>query len=139
MNKQLPSPSDSELIGLTLGGQRDAFGELVRRYQNRLFNGLVQILRCEVEAEDAVQEAFILALTKLNTFKGNSQFFTWLYRIGYNVAVTRIRRRKPNVSMEGQSPEFQLQFPDDVPMPDAGIIERERASQLMKALGPNVR
>ena len=95
---------------------------------------MVQILRSEVEAEDTVQEAFILALTKLHTFKGNSQFFTWLYRIAYNVAATRLRRRKPNVSIDGMSPEFRLQIAGDVVMPEDGMIDRERAGQLMQAL-----
>ena len=134
MNETSARHNDDLLIELTLGGDRDAFGQLVRKYQDRLFNGMVQILRNEAEAEDTVQEAFILALTRLNTFRGKSGFFTWLYRIAYNVAVTRIRRRKPAVSIENPSEDFQLQLPDDQLMPDAGLLQRERASQLMQAL-----
>lgn len=128
------NPSDEQLIALTLNGQRESFGELVRKYQNRLYNGMVHILRNETEAEDTVQEAFILALTKLSTFKGNSQFFTWLYRIAYNVAVTKMRRRKPTVSIENQEVDLKLQLPDGQPAPDAGLIDSERAQLLMTAL-----
>ena len=135
MNEKLTTHSDDQLIERTLGGQKDAFGALVRKYQNRLYNGMVQMLRNETEAEDTVQEAFILALTKLNTFKGNSQFYTWLYRIAYNVAVSRMRRRKPTVSIENQEADLKLQIPDDdQPMPEASMVKAEQAEQLMTAL-----
>ena len=135
MNEKLATLSDDQLIERTLGGQQNAFGALVRKYQNRLYNGMVQMLRNETEAEDTVQEAFILALTKLHTFKGNSQFYTWLYRIAYNVAVTRMRRRKPTVSIENQEAESKLQIPDDdQPMPESSMVKAEEARQLMMAL-----
>jgi len=135
MNNQSAKQRDDQLIRRTLGGQREAFGELVRRYQDRLYNSMVQILRQEAEAEETVQEAFILALTKLDSFRGNSGFYTWLFRIAYNVAITRIRKRKPIASLENSSAESCLQLPSDLPAPDAGLLERERAEQLMQALG----
>ena len=134
MNENSAKQCDDHGIALTLEGDRDAFGSLVRKYQDRLYNGMVQIMRNESEAEDAVQEAFILALTKLHTFQGKSGFFTWLYRIAYNVAISRLRRRKPTISLENQATETQLQLPGDQPMPDEGMMRRERASQLMQAL-----
>lgn len=134
MNEISAKQVDDQLIELTLAGDREAFGGLVRRYQDRLHNGMVQILRNETDAEDTVQEAFILALTKLHTFQGRSGFFTWLYRIAYNVAVTRMRQRKPTVSISGTAAEFELSLPATEPMPDAGILQRERAEQLMRAL-----
>jgi RNA polymerase sigma-70 factor (ECF subfamily) len=134
MNEIPAGYDDQQLIRLTLDGDRDAFGGLVRRYQDRLYNSMVHILRNEAEAEDSVQEAFILALTKLDTFRGQSGFFTWLYRIAYNVAVTRIRRRKPTLSIENAHGELRLDLPGDQPLPDAGLLKRERAEQLMQAL-----
>ena len=126
---------DSQLIQATLDGSSEAFGELIRKYQDRLYNGMVQVLRNEVEAEDVVQEAFILAFTKLSSFHGNSAFFTWLYRIAYNVAITRLRRKKPTVSLENRDRETQLQLPSDQPAPDEGLHKAEQAQQLMDALG----
>ena len=134
MNKNFAEHRDDDLIDQTLEGQQEAFGALVRKYQDRLYNGMVQILRNEAEAEDAVQEAFILALTKLQSFQRKSGFFTWLYRIAYNVAISRLRKRKPTVSIENQVPEVRLQVPGNQPRPDAGLIESERANQLMQAL-----
>lgn len=134
MNKQLARQPDDQLIARTLEGDREAFGDLVRKYQDRLFNGMVQILRHEAEAEDTVQEAFILALTKLDSFRGKSGFYTWLFRIAYNVAITRIRKRKPTTSLENPTTQLQLQLPSALPAPEAGMVQQERAQQLMQAL-----
>ena len=127
--------NDDQLIQATLGGSREAFGHLVRKYQDRLFNGMVQITRDPVEAEDVVQEAFINAFTKLSSFRGKSAFFTWLYRIAYNVAISRMRKKKPTVSLGGQDESKALQLPGDEPAPDAGMQSEEQAKQLMQALG----
>lgn len=127
--------SDDQLIQATLGGSREAFGHLVRKYQDRLFNGMVQITRDPVEAEDVVQEAFINAFTKLSSFHGKSAFFTWLYRIAYNVAISRMRKKKPAVSLGSRDEANQLQLPDDGPGPDEGLENEEQAAQLMQAMG----
>ena len=81
-----------------------------------------------------VQDAFVLALTRLSSFKGNSQFYTWLYRIAYNVAITRLRRKKPTVSIEGKEEGAKLDFAGDVEAPDDRLQSQERASQLMQAM-----
>ncbi|MEL7498630.1 MAG: sigma-70 family RNA polymerase sigma factor [Planctomycetota bacterium] len=125
---------DSELIRQTLDGDKSAFGVLIRRYQNRLFNSMVHILRSETDAEDAVQDAFVLAFTKLSTFKGKSQLFTWLYRIAYNVAVTRMRQRKPVVSLDGKPDQSRMDFPDPGPAPDDRMHRGEQVSELNRAL-----
>jgi RNA polymerase sigma-70 factor (ECF subfamily) len=126
---------DQQLIRSSIAGHKEAFGQLVLKYKDRLFNGMVQILRSEAEAEDVVQDAFLLAFTKLETFKGNSAFFTWLYRIAYNVAVTRIRRRKPTVSLSGKSENSgPMDFADTGPAPGDRIEQQEKVYQLNKAL-----
>ena len=128
---------DQVLISQTLEGQTSAFGELVRKYQNRLFNGMVHMLRNEAEAEDVVQDAFILALTRLETFHGNSAFFTWLYRIAYNVAVSRIRRRKPTVSLTANANDDSrsFDFEGNAPPPDDRMSRSEDVEQLQNAMG----
>lgn len=130
---------DQVLISQTLAGQTSAFGELVRKYQNRLFNGMVHMLRNEAEAEDVVQDAFILALTRLETFHGNSAFFTWLYRIAYNVAVSKIRRRKPTVSLTANDNDNDdsrsFDFEGNAPPPDDRMSRSEDVEQLQNAMG----
>ncbi len=135
VNKTSTREDDQRLIKLTLEGQLDAFGDLIHKYQNRLFNGMVHVIRSESEAEDVVQDAFILAMTRLDSFKGNSQFYTWLYRIAYNVAITKLRRRKPTVSLQGKDDSAKVDFPGNVDAPDERMQGQERASQLMQAMG----
>ena len=135
VNKTSTREDDQRLIKLTLEGQLDAFGHLIHKYQNRLFNGMVHVIRSESEAEDVVQDAFILAMTRLDSFKGNSQFYTWLYRIAYNVAITRLRRRKPTVSLTGKDDSAKMDFAGDIDAPDERMQGQERASQLMLAMG----
>lgn len=136
MNKSSVPNSDQVLISQTLEGRSEAFGDLVRKYQNRLYNGMVHMLRNEAEAEDVVQDAFIRALTKLDTFHGNSGFYTWLYRIAFNVAVSRIRRRKPTVSLTVSNDESrQMEFEGNAAAPDERMSRSEDVCRLQDALG----
>ena len=82
---------DARIIEQVLNGETVAFEGLVRAYQNRLFNSLVHSLGCPEEAEDVAQEAFVKSFSKLATFKQNSSFYTWLYRIAMNIAISRHR------------------------------------------------
>jgi len=134
MNNPRAKHEDREWICQTIDGDTESFGFLVRKYQDRLYNGMVQILRNESEAEDVVQDAFVLAFSKLDSFQGQSAFFTWLYRIAYNVAITRLRRRKRGVSLDGDDSRVRLDFPDSGPLPNDSIEKREEAIQLYDAL-----
>src|SRR3954453_22648451 len=72
---------DASLIAATLSGETAAFGQLVGRYQDRLYNSLLRVLSSSEDAADIVQDAFLQAYRKLGSFRGGSQFYTWLYRI----------------------------------------------------------
>ena len=91
---------DRRLILECLGGQTEAFGELVRRYQDRLFHAVLRIVDNPDDALDAVQDAFINAYVSLASFKGDAEFYTWLYRIAFNTAVSLKRRRRMLVSLD---------------------------------------
>ena len=65
-----------------------AFGQLVRRYQDRLYNTVYRLVDNAEDAQDVVQEAFLNAYQSLDSFKGDSLFFTWLYRIAVNTAIS---------------------------------------------------
>lgn len=91
---------DRRLIADCLKGRTDAFGELVRRYQDRLYNSVARLLDSSEDAQDIVQEAFIHAYQSLHSFKGDSEFFTWLYRIAFNAAISLKRRRKVTFSLD---------------------------------------
>src|SRR5207245_7332941 len=87
------------LITDCLKGQTAAFGELVRRHQDRLFNTVFRLLDNAEDAQDVVQEAFLHAYESLDRFKGDAQFFTWLYRIAVNSAISLKRKQRKFVSL----------------------------------------
>ena len=123
---------DAQLIDEALAGNSAAFGRLVTKYQDRLYNTLVHVVGSTDEAYDAVQDAFVQAFLKLESFHRNSAFYTWLYRIAFNLAISRRRRRKPASSIE-QARELTGSEPlsrDDAPTFLAayqrkGIYERD--------------
>jgi RNA polymerase sigma-70 factor (ECF subfamily) len=84
---------DAQLIAQALAGQTAAFGQLVQKYQDRLYNTVVHVAGNAEDAKDIVQEAFVQAFLKLESFHGASAFYTWLYRIAFNLAATHRRRR----------------------------------------------
>jgi len=85
---------DRTLIAHALGGDTAAFGELVHRHQDRLYNTVYRLLDNAEDAQDVVQEAFLNAYQSLRLFKGDAQFFTWLYRIAVNSAISLRRKRR---------------------------------------------
>jgi RNA polymerase sigma-70 factor, ECF subfamily len=85
---------DLKLIADCLKGDTAAFGELVSRHQDRLYNTVLRLLDNSEDARDVVQEAFLHAYQSLHSFKGDARFFTWLYRIAVNTAITLKRKRK---------------------------------------------
>ena len=91
---------DAALIEQALGGRPAAFGQLVLKYQDRLYNTVYHVVGNAEDAKDVVQDAFVQAFVKLETFRQTGAFFGWLYRIAFNVAATRHRRRHPTVSVE---------------------------------------
>jgi RNA polymerase sigma-70 factor, ECF subfamily len=88
------SLSDIELIRLVQQGQKSAFDLLVRRYQQKVFHLVMRYVRDTMEAEDVTQEAMIKAYRALPGFRGDSAFYTWLYRIAINTAKNRLTSAK---------------------------------------------
>ena len=122
--------NDSELIHSTLDGRTEAYGELVIRHQDRLFRMIFQLTGDRQEAEDIAQETFVQAYVKLESFHGASAFFTWLYRIAFNLTVSRSRKKRPTISVDvarekGSEPEADT--------PEVGTdMEQAEDVQLLK-------
>src|SRR5580765_1267588 len=89
--------SDLELVKRAQRGERGAFDLLVLRYQHKVVKLVARLLRDPTEAEDVAQEAFVKAYRALGSFRGDSAFYTWLYRIAVNTARNSIasRQRRP--------------------------------------------
>ena len=94
------SSDDLRLINKCREGDTAAFGELVSRYQDRLFNTVLRLVSNAEDARDVVQEAFMHAYQSLHTFKGDSLFFTWLYRIAMNTAISMKRKQRPTARIQ---------------------------------------
>ena len=125
---------DAELIAATLAGHSDAFGRLVTKYQDRLYNTLVHVVGSTEEAEDVAQDAFVQAFLKLKSFKGHSAFFTWLYRIAFNVAISQRRKHKSTLSIDQQREASGQEPHDPIAAPTERIERVERVEQVRSAL-----
>lgn len=88
------SVSDARLIELVRQGERDAFGDLVRRYENRLISVIRRFVRDWETARDLAQEGFLKAYERLDQFDPSRRFAPWLFRIGVNVALDHLRKTK---------------------------------------------
>lgn len=85
---------DSHLISSVLAGQASAFAVLVDKYKGTAFNVAFQITGNKLDAEEVAMDAFVKVYRSLPTFKGDAKFSTWLYRIVYNTAISRTRKKK---------------------------------------------
>ncbi|MCB9030315.1 MAG: sigma-70 family RNA polymerase sigma factor [Deltaproteobacteria bacterium] len=78
---------EKTLVARATNGDRDAFRILVEKYQSRIYSMVYGIVRSKEDAEDLVQESFVKAYFSLKKFRGDSSFYTWLYRIAYNMTI----------------------------------------------------
>jgi RNA polymerase sigma-70 factor, ECF subfamily len=85
--------SDAEVVGRVVAGERALFEVLMRRYNQRVYRAIRSILRNEQEAEDTMQQAYLLAYTHLADYAGASSFSTWLLRIAVNEAFASLRKQ----------------------------------------------
>ena len=85
---------DLSLVNACRAGQTEAFGDLVRKYQDRLYPTILRLVGSPEDAQDVLQDAFIRAFEKLEQFHGESSFYTWIYRIAVNLALSGHRKRQ---------------------------------------------
>ena len=86
--------TDADIIQSVLSGDKDAYAELVRRHHVRVLAVCGHLLQIPSEAEDAAQDVFVLAYKRLSSFRGDSAFSTWMYRIATNYCLDLLRKRK---------------------------------------------
>ncbi len=131
------SPDDRLLIDACRAGKSEAFGILVRRYQDRLYPTLLRLTGRAEDACDLLQDAFLRAFEKLDRFQGGSSFYTWVYRIAVNLALSeRRRRRVADRVMAALRPERLDQAGDPTQSDPTLPVERaERETLIQQALG----
>lgn len=125
---------DAELIAQTLAGHTTAFGKLVLKYQDRLYNTVLHVVGGPEDARDVVQEAFVQSFVKLDTFQHSSAFYTWLYRIAFNVAASHRRRKRPMISVEYVRQLGGAEPTDPGARPDDRLAQSERNQCVRDAL-----
>jgi RNA polymerase sigma-70 factor (ECF subfamily) len=128
------SGDDNRLITECLRGRSEAYGELVRRYQDRLYNTVYRLLDNAEDAQDVVQEAFLSAYQSLAGFKGDSLFFTWLYRIAINTAISLKRKQRVAVSISAGSQVPEPVDGSEYGQPGHALEQAEEERRLQNAL-----
>jgi RNA polymerase sigma-70 factor (ECF subfamily) len=133
--------TDESIIKQLLEGNRDIYRELVEKYQPMIFRTCMGFLHHKEEAEDLTQEVFIQAYQALSTFKGNSSFSTWIYRIAVNASLNKVRKTTKNKLLQRfesfiggeKSKNFELPIPENE-NPEAILIMDEHRAWVQKAL-----
>lgn len=104
--KVMVSAEDQALIAKALGGQTAALGELLSRYQDRVYNTVLRLLGNAEDARDVCQDAFLHAFQALESFKGEAKFSTWLFRIAINAAISHKRKHKITLRLQRETGEY---------------------------------
>jgi len=124
---------DTRLIELTENGDVEAFGGLIRRYQQDAFRLAYLITRNNAEAEDAAQDAFLKAYRALGSFRAGGSFRAWLLAIVANEARNRLRSSSRRTTLETRS-AAERSSPDPAPSPEGAFLAEEERAALALAL-----
>ena len=108
-----PPVTDEELVTRARAKDFGAFEQLVDRYEDKVYRLAFRFVRNETEAKEIVQDTFLSIWRKLDTFKGDAQFSSWLYRVATNAALMRLRaqRRHPEISTEETAEVLEISVP----------------------------
>lgn len=130
------SPDDRLLIDACRAGKAEAFGILVQRYQDRLYPTLLRLTGRAEDASDLLQDAFLRAFEKLDRYQGESSFYTWIYRIAVNLALSERRRRRVAVRVMAVLRSERPESAEDPGQSDPALpVERaEREALIQHAL-----
>lgn len=124
---------DNYYIDKILKGDKNAYASLINKHKNLVFTIAVKILKNREDAEELAQDVFIKAFEVLNTFKKESKFSTWLYRIAFNMAISKTRKKK----LETYNLETEIieNFSIDEIVPDLQeLTDEEQKNCIEKAL-----
>lgn len=130
---------EARLAKLARNGDRNAFAELVELYKDKIFHLAYRMLNNKQEAEDAVQETFLRVYTNLHRYDENQKFSTWIFRIGTNLCIDKLRRRKNTYSLDAEMPDgegndYYAMLPSHEDTPEKQVIVSETQEQIRRAI-----
>lgn len=135
--------SDVALVKAARDGDMRAYDQLVQRYQERLYATIYHMTSNHEDANDLAQETFIKAFSALRSFKGDSSFYTWVYRIAVNKTINFLKQRKSRQSMSLNDLDFNVEndpdlvalVSDKTPRRDIALVElQEKLNAAMQKL-----
>ncbi|MGM0441269.1 MAG: RNA polymerase sigma factor [Elusimicrobiota bacterium] len=137
--QELNKDTDTEvLIEKAKAGNKNARGALVKKFERKVYNIALKITSDEEEAGDVVQETFKKVLEKLDTFRGDSKFSTWLYRVTVNTALMKKRKekRKNSISLDkpfnsSNSDNFKRQYEDNWTSDPLNKVEKKEIGEVI--------
>jgi len=135
--------SDVELVKAARKGDMRAYDQLVQRYEERIYATIYHMTSNHEDANDLAQETFIKAYSALKSFKGDSSFYTWVYRIAVNKTINFLKQRKNKTSLSLNDLDFNIEndpelvslVSDNTPRRDIGLAElQEKLNAAMQKL-----
>lgn len=132
-NGNMVQDAEYDLVKQFLGGSEQAFNEIVRKYQKRIYWHARQMLGNHLDADEVTQEVLIVMYKKLNSFNFQSNLFTWIYRIVTTRSLNQIRKRKiaKFFSLNSEVNEFEIQSSVDIVN---DLVNKEKIEKLNKVL-----
>ena len=127
-------PSDENIVERALTGDAEAFSEIVRRWERRIFALTYGILGREEDARDATQETFLAAFRSLRGFRGEAKVSSWLHRIAVNQCITRQRRAKVRneAALEDEQERDAAKFSAPVSFSPASTVESRQITEAVR-------
>lgn len=123
----MPEADEAELVTRAREGDLDAFDSLVRRHGPAVYRVAVRMLGEPADAEDAAQESFVQAWRSLRSFRGQSRFSTWMYRIVTNRCLNELARRRETEPLQEESPS-------EGPGPEEVVVARSEFAVLRQVV-----
>jgi RNA polymerase sigma factor (sigma-70 family) len=131
--QRMEQPSDLELIAEVRNGRRQAYTALMRRYQEKIYWVARRIVGSHDDAEDVAQETFVKGYLALGEFRGDSAFYTWLYRIAMNLALNAVRKKQVMTYLHESSDLLRRVLPSPE-RPDQEVELHETEELLLAAV-----
>ena len=130
---------DMALVNRTVTGEKEAFEEIVEKYNNKIFNMAFRMTGSYEDASDIAQDTFVKAYFSLNSFKGESELYTWLYRIARNTALDRFKKTKRRAEVlsivnDDNSDDIISNISDSTNNPEELYEKQEKYANLHNAI-----